>query len=443
LVASAAFYRAPLRSLAGKLTLAFLLVGLLGALLVAVLLGVGTRSAFDRFLSERDQALLVETLADYYAARGSWQGVELTLRENTQLDGVLRQIVLTDASGVVVLGDLDDPVGQAKVERGDETRTTVTVAGEVVGVVYFDAPRRRPLPDSAYLGPPPPPRGDFLDRVTEAALLSAPCALTVATEALARGQVPPRVEVEGHDELGVLARAFNQMSADLLRARELRQQMTADLAHDLRTPLSILRGYTEGLQDGRLQGTPAVFAVMHDEVEQLARLIEDLRVLSLADAGELSLHKRRVAPRALLERTALAYMVEAEQHGIVLPVEADTTLPSVLLDTDRFSQVLNNLVSNALRYTEHGAITLGAHQVGTNVQFSVRDTGSGIAPGELPLLFDRFYRGDKARQRTDGGSSGLGLAITKALVETHGGTISVQSQLGEGTTFTITIPQAS
>src|SRR6185436_7554710 len=135
---------------------------------------------------------------------------------------------------------------------------------------------------------------------------------------------------------------------------------TADLAHDLRTPLSILRGYTEGLQDGRLRGADKLYQVMHGEVEHLQRLVEDLRVLSLADAGELPLNVRAVDPTAVLERTGLAYFVQAERQGIVLRVDAPEALPSVLIDTDRMTQVLNNLVSNALRYTKSGEIVLGA-----------------------------------------------------------------------------------
>jgi two-component system sensor histidine kinase BaeS len=278
------------------------------------------------------------------------------------------------------------------------------------------------------------------------------------------------VQVRSSDEVGQLAAAFNHMSADLARASQLRTQMTADLAHDLRTPLTILRGYTEGLQDGRLQGAPALYAVMHGEVEHLQRLVEELRVLSLADAGALPLSPRAVDPAALLERAGLAHVMQAEQQGVALRVEADDGLPSIAVDTDRIAQVLNNLVSNALRYTpEGGEIVLRAyvdHSLKTAdrslktadrgpqaaavggqasaVVLEVRDTGSGIAAEDLPNVFDRFYRADAARQRTNsgGGGSGLGLAIAKAIVEAHGGTIAVISAAGEGTTFTIKLPIA-
>jgi two-component system sensor histidine kinase BaeS len=257
---------------------------------------------------------------------------------------------------------------------------------------------------------------------------------------MAAGKLDQQVQVRSRDEIGQLAVSFNQMTRDLAQASQARKQMTADLAHDLRTPLTILRGYTEGLKDGRIQGSAALFGVMHSEVEHLRHLVEDLRVLSLADAGELPLNRRAIDPSALIERAGLAYIVQAEQSGVALQVCPASDLPSILVDTDRLTQVLNNLVSNALRYTAHGAITLSACHEGAQVLLRVSDTGSGIAPEDLPHIFDRFYRADKARQRDDGGASGLGLAIAKAIIDAHSGVITVNSTLGQGTTFTITLP---
>lgn len=305
---------------------------------------------------------------------------------------------------------------------------------------------------------------DFIRRISEAALVSAGIAaltalgvgvilartltrpvreLTAATKTMAAGNLGQQVAVRSNDEIGQLAQSFNQMSSDLARASQSRKQMTADLAHDLRTPLSILRGYTEGLKEGRLQGSPKLYGVMHTEVEHLQRLVEDLRTLSLADAGEIRLNRRAVDPKALLERTALAYFVQAEEHGIALRVEAADGLPSINVDTDRLTQVLNNLVSNALRHTAQGEIVLSASASsnGRAVEIKVSDTGSGITADDLPYVFDRFYRSDKSRQREEGDddSSGLGLAIAKAIVEAHGGTIKVVSAPDQGTTFTITL----
>ena len=216
--------------------------------------------------------------------------------------------------------------------------------------------------------------------------------------------------------------------------------MTADIAHDLRTPLTVIRGYAEALRDGDLPSSAATFETIYQEAEHLSYLIEDLRTLSLVDAGELTLNRQAVSPKDLLERTAAAHLPQAQQSGVTLHVDASVSLPSIHIDSDRLAQVLGNLVSNALRYTpERGQITLAARRQADGVQLTVQDTGVGIAPDDLPHIFDRFYRGDDARE-TNEGESGLGLAIAKSLVEAHGGTISVTSTLGEGSVFAVALP---
>src|SRR5262245_14184376 len=416
-----------MRSLTVKLTLAFLLVGTIGALLVAVLVGQRTRSEFDRFLSEHDQGVLVEALAGYYASHGSWDGIGQMLASTPPLDFYSRGMTLVNPDGMVAFSNDASVIGQPAPAGTLDNGTPIQVSGRTVGYMLFGPPIRRPND----LADHPAPDVAFLERVTWAAAISAGIAalialilgvllartltqpvreLTAATQAMARGALGQRVSADSRDEIGELARSFNQMSADLARASQLRKQMTADLAHDLRTPLSILRGYTEGLQDGRLQGSPTLYTIMHGEVQHLQRLVEDLRVLSLADAGELPLNRRAVDPAGLLGRTGLAYIVQAEQHGVELRVETSEDLPSIAVDTDRMTQVLNNLVSNALRYTRAGgAITLSAraetkgerrktkddgaaassivHHPSSVVLLEVRDTGSGIEPADLPFIF--------------------------------------------------------
>ncbi|HEY3340838.1 MAG TPA: HAMP domain-containing sensor histidine kinase [Anaerolineae bacterium] len=459
-----------MRSLTLKLTVAFVLVGAIGIIVFAVLVGQRAQVEFNHFLSARDQTVLANALSDYYVTHGSWTGVSGTIASTPPLSFYSQSAVLADAQRVVVLGGQGYTAGRQLAANEVNASTPIQAQGLTVGYLLFLPMSNAPADALASNGPPAQgPAADrpafstdsFVSRMIQAAAVSAVVAtlaalvvsfllarqltspvreLTAATQAMAGGKLSQQVQVRSHDEIGELARSFNQMSTDLNRASQARKQMTADLAHDLRTPLTILRGYTEGLKDGRLQGSGKLYSVMHSEVEHLQHLVEDLRTLSLADAGEIRLNRRAVDPAAVLERTALAYFVQAEQQKVTLRVDASEGLPSIFVDTDRLTQVLNNLVSNALRYTPpNGTIVLAAEAKDQAVLLKVSDTGSGIAPDDLPFVFDRFYRVDKSRQRMseDSASSGLGLAIAKAIVEAHGGELSVASTLGQGTTFTI------
>lgn len=261
--------------------------------------------------------------------------------------------------------------------------------------------------------------------------------LTDATKALASGELGHQVPVRTKDEIGELAQSFNQMSADLARSNQLRRQMTADIAHDLRTPLSVILGYSEALADDKLPGTPETYEAMHRQAQHLNRLIEDLRTLSLADAGQISLVRRPIEPRGLLEHTALAYLPAAEAQGITFEVE-EVDAPLIVVDPDRILQVLGNLVSNALRHTPAGGyVVLSATTEAGQVRLRVRDSGPGIPEEDLPHIFERFYRGDKVRQSD--GASGLGLAIARSLVEAHGGRITAENVTG-GALFSVVLP---
>lgn len=442
-----------MNSFAVKLTLGFVLIGIIGAVLVAAITGRWTRAEFDRFVTGRTQQALAETLAVYYRTQGNWQGVDRFIAGNDNLQTYSDRLILVDAQRQVVFGGglTGPPYAFGSLASG----LLIEVDGRQVGTLLIRG------------GAPPnnrgrvPPETAFLSNVKRASILSALIAtllalalgaaltralmqpireLTAATQAMARGQLGLQVNVRSEDEIGRLAAAFNQMSADLARASRTQKQITADIAHDLRTPLSILRGYTEGLKDGALDGNSNLYAIMHEEVIYLERLVNDLRTLSLADAGALTLNRRVVDPKALLERTGLKYVLAAEQVGLQLRLEAPDDLPSISADLDRMTQVLNNLVSNALQYTTAGEIVLAADAADNQVRLHVRDTGVGIPPDALPHVFDRFYRADQSRQRSPQAASGLGLAIAKALVEAHGGQIAVTSTVGVGTDFTITLP---
>ena len=209
---------------------------------------------------------------------------------------------------------------------------------------------------------------------------------------MARGELKQEVPVRSADELGTLTVAFNQLSADLARANELRRPMTADDGHDLRTPLTVITGYIEGLRDGVLKPTPARYEAMYTEAQHLRRLVEDLRTLSLADAGELPMQRVPVSSQALLERLAAAYAPQAEACDVSVLVSAEAGLPDIMADPERINQVLGNLVTNALRYTPAGGrIGLSAHGRGSVVALEVEDSGAGIASDLLPPACFRAF----------------------------------------------------
>jgi len=459
-----------MRSLALKLTLAFLAVGIVGAALVALFVGQRTQREFDQFVLNRFQQNVFDELSTYYQTNGSWEGINaiLMLDESQRFGrrGVFpAPVTLLDADGRVVYGGRRYERGEQITQPGKNKGVPIQIDKETVGWLLFEpfGEPVAPVPESH--------ESAFLDRVNQAILLGALGAtgialligvflartiarpvreLTAGTQIVAQGALGHQVPVRTQDELGELAASFNRMSADLAQSTELRRQMTADIAHELRTPLSLIMGYTEALSDGKLEGTHETFDILHEEAQHLSRLVDDLRTLSLADAGELSLTRRPTAPRALLERAASAYSAQAQRQGISLQVEVNPDLPEVEVDPDRLAQVLGNLVSNALRYTPPGGeIVLSAEQrVGGGaghpgfLNLHVRDTGAGITPEELPHIFDRFYRVDRSRHQEEG-ESGLGLAIAKSIVEVHGGVISAESTLGAGTTFTIQLPAHS
>lgn len=450
-----------MRSLTIKLTLAFLLVGVTGALLVALFVALRTQSDFNQFVMDRYRTDLVNELTSYYQQNGSWQGLGTIMMRNPYPRAGAREfvpapVVLTDASGVVMHGgrryQAGDQLSRQEINKG----LKIVIDGETVGRILLDTPVE------GTRTPPQSPEDDFLARFRQAVFLSALAAgiialflgvllartisrpvrdLTEGTQRVAQGQLGHQVPVRTQDELGELAASFNQMSSDLARMTQQRRQMTADIAHELRTPLSVVLGYTEALSDGKLPGTPAVFETMHGEARLLSHLIDDLRTLSLVEAGELPLNRQPCRPQAILERTAAAHAALADQKDIALVVDAGPDLPAISVDRERMAQVLGNLVSNALRYTQAGGqIRLSATAGQDQVLLRVQDTGQGIAPEELPLIFDRFYRGDKSRSQVEG-ESGLGLAIAKSIVEAHDGRIGVESAMGSGTTFTITLPR--
>jgi len=451
-----------------KITLAFIIVSLMGVLLVGILVQQVTRSAFDRFLFDQDKSAILSLLTQHYQNEGSWHNLGNAYRQylgsrirnpaSPRFDSfkgvsALFQIpyVLVDTDGQVVFGRplrIEQPITQVELHKG----IPLEVDGQTVGWLLE--------PHSPFQWERNSPQANFLSTLNRVVLFSAIGALALAivlgsilarsltrplrelstaTQAVAQGDLGYQVEVRSKDEIGQLADSFNQMSADLAKSSQLRKQTTANIAHDLRTPLSVIMGYTEALNDGKLTGTAEVYTTMHQVSQHLSHLIDDLRTLSLADAGELPINLQMIPVVTLLERTTAAYTPQAQEQVVSLEVKTDPDNPKIEVDPDRMSQVLGNLVSNALRYTPSGGwIELSATAAEGDVCIMVQDNGTGIPPEDLPKVFTRFYRGDKSRQQN--GEAGLGLTIAKSLVEMQGGTISVESVIGEGTTFTIRFP---
>jgi signal transduction histidine kinase len=432
------------------------MVGVVGVVLIALFVRQRTHQEFDQFVLTRFQQDLYDELTEYYQVNGGWEGINAIIAVGKAGPmghrGVFAApVTLLDANNTVVYGGRRYQRGQIlKLEPNQGV--PIDIDGNTVGWLVFESFGER-VPTN-----PESPESAFLGRVNQAFVIGAVGAiavalligvllartisrpvreLTAATQMIADGELGHQVPVRRKDELGELAISFNQMSADLARSTELRRQMTADIAHELRTPLSLIMGYTEALSDGKLDGTPETFDILHEEAQHLNRLVDDLRTLSLADAGELSLNRRPVPPPALLQRVATAYAAQAKAKGVLLQVHADGDLGDVDVDPDRMAQVLGNLISNAMRHTPAGGeIVLSAEARSDSVALAVHDTGVGIAPEHLPHIFDRFYRGDQSRYQ-ENGESGLGLAIAKSIVEAHDGKISAASAPGAGTTVTV------
>lgn len=267
--------------------------------------------------------------------------------------------------------------------------------------------------------------------------------IMAAIDAVAAGDLSVRVREGGRGEINRLTHSFNHMIEELERTDRQRRNLTADVAHELRTPLHIIQGNLEGILDGVYEPSVEQIEATLEETRLLARLVDDLRVLSLAESGELPLAHEPVDVADLLADVATSFSGQAEIAGIVLATEVTTTQPLVVqADPVRLDQVLGNLVANALRHTPAGGqVRLSATAQAGCVQIRVSDTGEGIAPEDLPFIFDRFWRGNRARTHSSGTGSGLGLSIASQLIKAHQGEIRVSSTPGSGTTFTVELPQ--
>ncbi len=450
-----------MRSLSLKLILAFLAVVVVAVALVAIIASQTTAKEFTDFIFDQYQEGYFSQLEEYYRSHGEWAGVdeELSFPGRIPWEGPppgTRErggITITDEAGRVIIAGSGYQIGDMVSQAEFTDAYPLAVDGQTVGWI---------LPMRMEFGRGPS-EALFLDRINQTLIFSAIGALfvalilgiflartltrplrelTAATSAVAEGDLGLKVPVRSRDELGELTASFNRMSEELDRSTSIRRQMTADIAHELRTPISIILGHADAVHDRVLPPTQETFGIIRDEACRLERLVEDLRTLSRADAGELTLTCRPTPPNTLLEEVAAAYHPLALERGIKVRSEIDPDLPDVNVDPDRMAQVLGNLLSNALRYTKKGGeVTLSAELRDVEIEIRIQDTGPGIGTDDLRHVFDRFYRADKSRQR-DSGGSGLGLAIAKSIVENHDGRIWVESSENAGTTFVLALPIA-
>lgn len=284
-------------------------------------------------------------------------------------------------------------------------------------------------------------------------------ALSKVARRVAQRDFSARAQVQSRDEVGELARTFNSMAEELSRTEEVRRNLVADVAHELRTPITNIRGYIEGISDGVMSADPATLASMHEEVLLLARLIEDLQDLALAESGRMMLQLQPCDLGDLVQRAVTAVQQPAATKGVDLELEIPPTSPQengakedsfdagesgvipLLADPARISQVLRNLLVNAVTYTPAGGkVSVQASRQNGQARVRVKDTGPGIPAEDLPHIFERFYRVDKSRSRSTGGV-GLGLTIARRLAEAHGGRLDAFSEVGKGTEFILTLPQ--
>ncbi len=448
-----------MKTLRRRLALTHALVALLAVFLVALLAsGLIVRSYEDMVYQQNRVARegLRVVLTQYYQRRGSWDNVgqfmDRTLTGRPFLD--TRRVVLVDTNRRILFDSAGILEGRRALPRHTRLGIPIQMDEQTVGVIAVleDATEAgegfvRSITRMVLIGSGVGVSVAVLVAVLIARRVTRPLrSLTRAAHRLAAGERHEPLDMPDEVELADLSRSFNMMADELAHQEVLRRQFVADVAHELRTPLSVLRLQVEGLEDGVEAPTPELFASLREEVTLLTRLVEDLRLLSLADAGQLSLAVERLEVHQVLETAATAAAPRARQQGVDLHIRQNGNLPDIMADPQRIAQVLGNLLENAVRYTPQGGhIVLQAistEMPGTNgpaVALDIADTGPGIAAENLSHIFDRFYRTDRARARETGGS-GLGLAIVQRLVEAHGGQISVTSTPGKGTTFRVLLP---
>ena len=461
-----------------RLTVAFTLVILVAVGAISILIGYTTGAEFRQYVTHSGMQASgsgIQQLVAYYEEQGSWEGVETLLGDGVfvaapvggPLPGpdrppgppsVRLDALLADAEGRVVYDSTGQSEGRRLSARERSRALSIDRTGddEVIGYLLLSLPGGMDRLGNL--------EQQFLQRMRDLLLAGAAVAvglglvmgallsrsltaplqrLAAAARAVAAGDLGQQVEVEGSVEMAGVGRAFNEMTAALAEAETLRQNLVADVAHELRTPLSVVQGNLRAILDDVYPLDKAEVSRLYDETRLLSRLVGDLQELALADAGQLPLNVRSTDIGLVVHQTVENLALAAEAQQVSLGAQLPSELPSVQADPDRTAQVLRNLLVNALRHTPPaGSVTVTASVFAGAVEIAVADTGEGIAPDDLPHVFERFWRAERSRQRGDGwaGGTGLGLSVAQSLVEAQGGRICVESMPGEGATFRFTVP---
>ena len=443
-----------IHSLRFRLVVSFTLVILVTIGTVLLFINQATQDEIRRFGERIDQmraARMEVELSRYYFRQGDWKGIQPFVEQWGNLYG--QRIILTDSNGMVVADSEGDLLEESYDPNSQGRPLSHPWQPSTIGTLYV-SPESPPELGLTSLQILFKAIGRFflwggLIAVAIALIMTfslsrrilAPVkALTSATKRLGCGDFSQRVQVKDKGELGELASTFNSMASDLERAEKLRRNMVADVAHELRTPLSNIRGYLEAVHDRVIKPDADTIRSLDEEAMLLSRLVDDLQELSLAEAGELKLVRQPESVAELIKQTAAMVQAQVAAKEVSISIDLPAKLPPANIDARRISQALRNLLENAVAHTaKGGVITVIARAQDNYVEVAVSDTGEGIPAEDLPNIFERFYRVDKSRTRATGGS-GLGLTIAKRLVEAHGGKIEIQSELGKGSRFAFTIP---
>ena len=469
-----------------RLILAFTAILALALAAVGLFVSVVAETEIDRFQTRNQEfrvGRVYRMIAHYYSEKQDWDDVQPSLEQAGSFYD--RRFVVTDSEGRVVGDSHRLAKGEAGLgrfaKRPRDRAFPIVVEGATVGflvsrpedndlspdpdselspdVAAVQPAELEPAEPDDQVGEPPVSRvtavvnkslfwaglaaafgGILLVSLISRRILAPLQTLGGAAQRLGRGDFAQRVPAAGPAEIRNLGDTFNVMAENLQAAEQQRRNLTADVAHELRTPLSNIQGYLDAVHDGLLEPDENTIATLRQQTTHLVTLVEDLRLLALAEAGSLALQLQPESLHELLAASLEAFRPRAEAKGIALGLEAEPGLPEVVLDHTRISQVVGNLLENAIFNTpEDGTVILTAGSRGQEVTVSVSDTGPGIAPEDLHRVFDRFYRVDPSRARATGGA-GLGLTIARQLVEAHGGAIRVESVVGEGARFSFSLP---